>query len=219
MQTLEKNVSQNLIIAKVPTRDLWAVKLHTLKSQKTLSGSSFSPPSHGYNNCGHLVSKPKAACVQVSEGLQKIAMLSMEDHIGDRTDRGHRNRKNSNVGCDGGAQAAVMSSTLSFAVLWHPQASCQARAFETSCISFISLQGWRASSTPQGAFVSCLLWKPLSPPQPFLRPLWPWNYSQWVITSPWLTVRGIGAINQPLWPCCRPFWLDGEGCDYVSVWF
>lgn len=78
-----ENASQNLIIAKVTTRDL-TVKFHALKSHKPLSGSfSFSPPSHGYNNCGHLVSKPKAACSQVSEGLQEIAMLSMEDHIGD----------------------------------------------------------------------------------------------------------------------------------------
>ena len=130
--------------------------MHTLKSQKPLSGSSFSPPSHGYNNCGHLVSKPKAACAQVSEGLQKIVMLSMEDHIGDRgltEDTG--TEKIAMWAVMDVPQAAVMSSTLSFAVSWHPQASCQARAFETSCPGRYFFAGLKSFICPSGCI--CVL--------------------------------------------------------------
>lgn len=72
-----ENVSQNLIIVKENRGELWAVKFNALKSHKPLSHSYLSHSSHASNKFGHLVSKPKALCSQVSEGLLHIIMLSI----------------------------------------------------------------------------------------------------------------------------------------------
>lgn len=188
-----ENASQNLIIAKVTTRDLWAVKFHALKSHKPLSGSSFSPPSHGYNNCRHLVSKPKGACLQVSEGLQKLAMLSVEDHIGDRGPKEDTKTEKRPVWAVMEVpQAAVLRSTRSSAAPLHPQASCQVGAFETTCPGRYFFAGLKTFICPSGCI--CVLPSVETCPHP--SPSWgssdPGNSSQRTFTFPWATVRGMG---------------------------
>lgn len=80
----------------------------------------------------------------------------MEDHIGDRgPTEDTRTEKIPMWAVREVPQAAVMHSTLGSAAPWHPQAGCQARAFETSCPGRYFFAGLKTFICPSGSI--CVL--------------------------------------------------------------
>ena len=128
-----------------------------------------------------------------------------------RTNRGHKDRKKTNVGswwrCPRGL-SCVPPKALQPPCTLRPAA--RSGPLRQPAQVGISLQGWRPSSAPQGASVSCLLWKPVPTPalpeaaltlETTLSALSLPHGRRW---GGW----GAGVIKQPLWPCCRPFWVS-----------
>lgn len=142
-----------------------------------------------------------------------------------RTNRGHKDLKIPMWAVMEVPQGAVLRSTLSSAAPLHPQAGCQATDFETTCPHRYFFAWLKTFICPSG-YICVLPSVETSVPTPALPEAaltlettlsaLSLPHGQW--WEGWGGVGG-GVINQPLWPCCRPFWVGGEGCVYVSVWF